>query len=114
LPICYELPDGEHVRGCETHQGKHPFDWCRDRQLERQERVLELRRELERLTITDVGDYAPDLWYSRPKKAEVTDITVPVPDSWPATPGHSGPRALTIPAPPKDGGRYLLQWVPVD
>lgn len=29
MVVCYVNPDGSHVRGCDLHQGEHPWDWCR-------------------------------------------------------------------------------------
>ncbi len=56
MPICYVNPDGSHVRGCEQHMGKHPWDWCRDRREERRKRIEELRNEIDRLLSFDIDD----------------------------------------------------------
>lgn len=55
MPICYLNPDGSHTRGCDRHNGEHPYDWCRTAYERRAAEMAELRTRLNKLELEDVA-----------------------------------------------------------
>lgn len=39
--ICFVLPDGTHIRGCDRHRGEHPYDVCQQQFEERWRKIKE-------------------------------------------------------------------------